>query len=85
MTKPALTFDGVSVLRSGSPVTHDVSFDVERGGVTVLVGPNGAGKSSLVLAASGVLDATGSIRAGGNELIGPQPGCNPTPRRGRGP
>ncbi|MGH1505406.1 MAG: ABC transporter ATP-binding protein [Acidimicrobiales bacterium] len=69
-TSTGLHFDAVSVLRSGVAVTHGVDLAVPPGQITALLGPNGAGKSSLVLAASGRLDATGSIRFDDQELIG---------------
>ena len=70
MSRAGLILDRVSVLRDGLPVTHDVSFEIPAGAITALIGPNGAGKSSLVLAASGRLEARGSITIDGMELVG---------------
>jgi iron complex transport system ATP-binding protein len=41
-----------------------------EGCVTALVGPNAAGKSTLLRAIAGVVPAQGSIRFGGDELVG---------------
>lgn len=38
-------------------VLHEVSFTVERGGITAIIGPNGHGKSTLLRALSGLLPA----------------------------
>jgi branched-chain amino acid transport system ATP-binding protein len=48
---------------------HDVSLDVEEGGLTTVLGPNGAGKSTLLRAISGVIAARrGSIEFQGERL-----------------
>ena len=44
---------------------NDVSFYLERGGVTVLLGPNGAGKSTLLKSITGFLRYEGNILIGG--------------------
>lgn len=44
---------------------NDVSFHLERGGVTVLLGPNGAGKSTLLKSITGFLRYEGNILIGG--------------------
>ena len=54
-----LQIDGLRVARGGHEVLHGVSLEVAPGAVTTLLGPNGAGKSTLVLAAAGVLRASG--------------------------
>jgi len=43
-----LRVDAVSSGYGKSDILHDVSFDVRRGTLTILVGPNGSGKSSLL-------------------------------------
>jgi branched-chain amino acid transport system ATP-binding protein len=54
-----LKIDGLRVARGGHEVLHGVSLEIAPGTVTTLLGPNGAGKSTLVLAAGGVLRASG--------------------------
>jgi branched-chain amino acid transport system ATP-binding protein len=54
-----LKIDGLRVARGGHEVLHGVSLGIAPGAVTTLLGPNGAGKSTLVLAAAGVLRASG--------------------------
>lgn len=43
---------------------------IPRGAVTALVGPNAAGKSTLLRVIAGLVPAQGSIRLGGQELLG---------------
>lgn len=47
--------DGVSAL-------SDIDLQLESGSRTALVGPNGAGKTSLLLAISGLIKSSGSIK-----------------------
>ncbi|MEV7187551.1 ABC transporter ATP-binding protein [Kitasatospora sp. NPDC093102] len=63
--------------RGGAPVTavRGLSFDLARGEVLGLVGESGSGKSTVGLAVLGLHDprttaVTGSIRLGGQELVG---------------
>ena len=58
----------------GIKAVDGASFTVETGSVTALIGPNGAGKTTAFNLVSGVLRAdSGSIRLGGEELIGLRP------------
>ncbi|WP_327683020.1 ABC transporter ATP-binding protein [Kitasatospora sp. NBC_00458] len=79
--EPVLSVRELSVTfadpRGGSPVTavHGLSFDLARGEVLGLVGESGSGKSATGLAVLGLHDprtttVTGSIRLGGQELVG---------------
>ena len=43
----------------------NVSFNVEKGSVTVLLGPNGAGKSTIIKSVTGLLRYKGSILVNG--------------------
>ncbi|WP_105372386.1 ABC transporter ATP-binding protein [Neorhizobium huautlense] len=38
----------VSLKHGSTPILHDISLDIPKGGITALIGPNGAGKSSLL-------------------------------------
>jgi branched-chain amino acid transport system ATP-binding protein len=69
-----LLLDGLSVVRGGRTVVHDVSFAIPPAQVTTLLGPNGAGKSSLVLAVGGVLrPSAGRVLLGDRELTRRRP------------
>jgi branched-chain amino acid transport system ATP-binding protein len=55
-------------------VLHDVSLDVARGEVVTLIGRNGAGKTTMLRAIMGDISRrSGSIRFGGQELVGLAP------------
>lgn len=50
-------------------ILHEVSADVERGKVTVLIGPNGSGKSTLLRVLAGALKpTTGSVHMGAGDV-----------------
>lgn len=40
--------DQVSHQIGGTPILHDISLEIPKGGITALIGPNGAGKSTLL-------------------------------------
>jgi peptide/nickel transport system ATP-binding protein len=65
---------GVSSRRGGSELLHGVSFEIEPGQRVGLIGESGSGKSLTALAIMGLLpdglQPTGSVRLGGNEVIG---------------
>jgi len=66
----ALRIEELKVARGGHEVLHGVSLEIAPGAVTTLLGPNGAGKSTLVLAAAGVLRASGGdVAVGGQSLV----------------
>lgn len=46
----SVRFDGVSVVRGGRPVLHDIDLEVGTGRIVGLLGPNGSGKSTLLRA-----------------------------------
>ncbi|MFD8197882.1 urea ABC transporter ATP-binding protein UrtD [Streptomyces wuyuanensis] len=58
-----VTFDGFKAV-------DGVDLDVRPGDLRFLIGPNGAGKTTLVDAVTGLVKATGSVRFGGEELLG---------------
>lgn len=63
MDAPVVVLDGV--VRRFGPVTAlaDLSFEAQRGGVTVLLGPNGAGKTTALRMITGALEPErGSVR-----------------------
>ncbi|MFB9948801.1 ABC transporter ATP-binding protein [Rhizobium puerariae] len=43
-----IRIENVSLEYRTTPVLHDVSLTIPKGGITALIGPNGAGKSSLL-------------------------------------
>lgn len=56
-----------------SHVLHGVDMHVSRGEIVSLLGRNGVGRSTTVKAAMGHVAATGSVRFGGQELVGLKP------------
>ncbi|MDE3007419.1 MAG: ABC transporter ATP-binding protein [Acidobacteriota bacterium] len=67
-------FTGVFAGYGGADVLKNVTFDVERGGVTTIVGPNGSGKSTLLKTVSGILKPrAGEILYKGKNLVGMSP------------
>lgn len=51
---PAIDAAGLTVVRGGRTVLHDLTFTVPRGSVTGLLGPSGCGKTTLMRALTGV-------------------------------
>jgi branched-chain amino acid transport system ATP-binding protein len=51
-------------------VLHGLDFHVDAGEVVVILGANGAGKTTTLRAISGMIEASGSIELGGEQLIG---------------
>jgi ABC-2 type transport system ATP-binding protein len=59
---PAIAASGLSVVRGGSEVLKDLSFEIRSGSVTGLLGPSGCGKSTLMRSIVGVqIVASGSV------------------------
>ncbi len=54
-------------------VLHGVSFDVDEGEAVVILGANGAGKTTTLRALSGMIPAHGSVRFGGDDILGWKP------------
>ncbi|EMA64906.1 amino acid ABC transporter ATP-binding protein [Halorubrum kocurii] len=53
-------------------VLHDVSFEMDRGDVTVLIGPSGSGKSTMLRCVNRLAEAQeGSILLDGEEVLSP--------------
>ena len=55
-----------------SHVLHGVNLEVGVGEIVSLLGRNGVGRSTMVKAAMGQVDATGSVRFKGEQLLGLQ-------------
>jgi len=53
-----------------SHVLHGVHLNVGKGEIVSLLGRNGSGRSTTVKAIMGLVDATGSVRWRGQELVG---------------
>lgn len=54
MTAPAISIQGLRVVRGGREVLHDLSLDITPGRITGLLGPSGCGKTTLMRAIVGV-------------------------------
>ena len=64
-----LRADSVSFAYDDTPVLHDVSFAVERGGLTGVLGPNGSGKTTLLRLLGGLLrPSEGQVTLDGDDL-----------------
>lgn len=57
---PLLALTDIKVVLRGVRVIHSVSLSIAPGEVVALLGPNGAGKTSLMRAALGLIEFTGS-------------------------
>ncbi len=69
-----LSVSGLSKSFGGNRAVDDVSFKLAAGELLALIGPNGAGKSTTFNMVNGQLRAdSGSIRLGGQELLGRKP------------
>ncbi|WP_165984354.1 urea ABC transporter ATP-binding protein UrtD [Streptomyces sp. YIM 98790] len=66
----SLEITDLRVSFDGFRAVDGVSLRVGPGDLRFLIGPNGAGKTTLVDAVTGLVRAAGSVRFGGNELLG---------------
>ncbi len=71
--KPRLSMSGVSVRRGAREVLAGIGLTIAPGEVVVVIGPNGSGKSSLVMAAAGLLPASGVIDIEGRAIAALDP------------
>jgi ABC-2 type transport system ATP-binding protein len=53
-TQPAISIEGLRVVRGGNEVLPEISLEVEPGSITGLLGPSGSGKTTLMRAIVGV-------------------------------
>jgi len=53
----------------GIPAIRNVTFHVERGGITALLGANGAGKSTTLRALCGMIPREGEVRLKGRSVV----------------
>ena len=65
--RPAVAWEGVSVVLGGVPIVQDVHLEVPVGAWLSLVGPNGAGKTTLIRSLAGTTRHTGTVRIAGAE------------------
>ncbi|MEU9752601.1 urea ABC transporter ATP-binding protein UrtD [Streptomyces althioticus] len=70
MSGEGLTVRGLRVTFDGFTAVDGVDLDILPGDLRFLIGPNGAGKTTLVDAVTGLVRASGSVRFGGEELLG---------------
>jgi uncharacterized protein (UPF0261 family)/ABC-type branched-subunit amino acid transport system ATPase component len=69
---PMLVVDGLDVYYGRAHALQGVAFTIERG-VLAMVGRNGMGKTTLCNAITGLIRATGSVKLGGEEILGLAP------------
>jgi branched-chain amino acid transport system ATP-binding protein len=73
-TEPLLAVEDVTLRFGGVTALDDVSLEVRPGELFAVIGPNGAGKTSIFNCINGVYrPQKGSIRLGGESLIGRSP------------
>ena len=65
-----LELNGLHAYYGKSHVLHGVSLRVGKGEIVSLLGRNGSGRSTTVKAIMGLVDAEGSVRWRGQELVG---------------
>jgi branched-chain amino acid transport system ATP-binding protein len=70
MAAPVLELKDVHAYYGKSHVLHGVHLNVGEGEIVSLLGRNGSGRSTTVKAIMGLVDATGSVRWRGQELVG---------------
>jgi branched-chain amino acid transport system ATP-binding protein len=65
-----LDVKGLNASYGAVPVLHGLDFSVEEGEVVVLLGANGAGKTTTIRALCGMVNTSGSVMFGGQQLVG---------------
>ena len=64
MADALLSYRNVEVSYDGTPVVHDVSFDLAPGTTLCVIGESGSGKSTLLRAGMGLLGSRGKVTRG---------------------
>lgn len=62
--EPLLRIEHVTISYNGTPVVHDVSFDLHEGEILGIVGESGSGKSTIIKAVMGLLGSAGMVTRG---------------------
>jgi branched-chain amino acid transport system ATP-binding protein len=70
MATPLLELKDLHAFYGKSHVLHGVNLSVGEGEIVSLLGRNGSGRSTTVKAIMGLVDATGSVRWRGEQLVG---------------
>ncbi len=65
---PLLQVEGLAAFYGDLQVLHDLSLKVHPGEIVAIVGANAAGKSTLLRALSGIVDWTGRVTFGNQDL-----------------
>jgi len=68
-----LEVDTLSAFYGKAQALHDLTFNVDEGGIIAIVGANGAGKSTLLDSIMGLTETSGDIRLDGMSLTGMKP------------
>lgn len=69
-TKPLICVSGLTVGYDGAPLFENISFDINRGDIFIIMGPSGCGKSTLLRTMTGLLvPRVGRIVFDGHDFI----------------
>jgi Fe-S cluster assembly ATP-binding protein len=66
-----LNIKGITLIRDGKEILHEIDLLVGEGNIHCIVGPNGSGKSSLaytIMGCSGYLPSSGTIEFNGQDV-----------------
>jgi len=66
-----LDIQGITLIRDGKEILHEIDLSVGDGNIHCIVGPNGSGKSSLaytIMGCSGYLPSSGTIKFDGQDV-----------------
>jgi branched-chain amino acid transport system ATP-binding protein len=65
-----LEVEGLKAYYGQTQALHEVTFSLERGGITTLLGANGAGKTTTLRSLCGMVRTEGAIRFDGRPIAG---------------